>query len=204
MTALALQCLQSDAWTVHQVPQLWRCSKLVHAGSLHCFCSRPLPPRCFAAVFLLAVAAASQPCHLFSSSHLETWHLEPSLVSLLQQAVLCHTPSGAMVQPPQALPPQACLYSSAAATKLCHIKYEDGSSADIMKLPKSDLSKYSLPGAMAVKRVDGVPTAFPAEGGHVAPEENMLKVCWDKGPIKVSAAAGSVLHTCAEGCHRRA
>eukprot|EP00891_Asterochloris_glomerata_P006642 jgi/Astpho2/6642/Aster-x1389 len=71
------------------------------------------------------------------------------------------------------------------ATKLCHIKYEDGTSADIMKLPKSDLSKYSLPGAMAVKRVDGVPTAFPADGGHVAPKENMLKVCWDKGPVKM-------------------
>ena len=115
-----------------------------------------------------------------------TRHLMSSVAPRLQRAVLCHTSLPLWCSRLKLSPPPACLHAPAAATKLCHIKYEDGTSADIMKLPKSDLSKYSLPGAMAVKRVDGVPTAFPADGGHVAPEENMLKVCWDKGPVKVS------------------
>lgn len=71
------------------------------------------------------------------------------------------------------------------ATKLSHIVYADGTETDTMKLPKSDPLKYSLPGIMAVKSVDGVPTAFPADGGHVSPEENMLQVVWDSGPVEV-------------------
>ena len=74
------------------------------------------------------------------------------------------------------------------ATKLSHIVYTDGSQNDIMKLPKSDPLKYSLPGVMAVKSVDGVPTAFPADGNHVTPEENMLQVIWDSGPVPVRIA----------------
>lgn len=74
------------------------------------------------------------------------------------------------------------------ATKLSHIVYADGSAADLMKLPKSDAAKFSLPGIMAVKRVDGVPTAFPADGGHVSPNENLLQVMWNKGPVKVHFA----------------
>ena len=72
------------------------------------------------------------------------------------------------------------------ATKLSHIVYADGTEADTMKLPKSDPLKYSLPGIMAVKSVKGIPTAFPADGGHVSPEENMLQVVWDNGPVEVS------------------
>lgn len=74
------------------------------------------------------------------------------------------------------------------ATKLSHIVYADGTAADLMKLPKSDVSKFSLPGIMAVKRVNGVPTAFPAEGGHVSPNENLLQVLWDRGPVQVRLA----------------
>lgn len=74
------------------------------------------------------------------------------------------------------------------ATKLSHIEYADGTKADVMKLPKSDPLKFSLPGIMAVKMVEGVPTAFPAEGGHVKPEENMLHVVWDNGPVQVRTA----------------
>ena len=40
-------------------------------------------------------------------------------------------------------------------------------------------------GALAVKRVGGVPTVFPAEGGHVKPEENLLRVVYDHGPVNV-------------------
>ena len=75
------------------------------------------------------------------------------------------------------------------ATKLSHIVYADGTEADTMKLPKSDPLKYSLPGIMAVKSVGGVPTAFPADGGHVTPEENMLQVVWDNGPVEVGSSS---------------
>lgn len=76
------------------------------------------------------------------------------------------------------------------ATKLSHIVYADGTEADTMKLPKSDPLKYSLPGIMAVKSVKGVLTAFPADGGHVSSEENMLQVVWDNGPVEVSRHSG--------------
>lgn len=33
--------------------------------------------------------------------------------------------------------------------------------------------------------MNGVPTVFPAEGGHVSPEENMLKIVYDHGPVQV-------------------
>jgi hypothetical protein len=42
-------------------------------------------------------------------------------------------------------------------------------------------------GALAVKRVGGVPTVFPAEGGHVTPQENLLQVVYDHGPVQVCA-----------------
>ncbi|KAK9909867.1 hypothetical protein WJX75_008746 [Coccomyxa subellipsoidea] len=70
------------------------------------------------------------------------------------------------------------------ATKLSHVVYADGTPADIMKTPTGDSAKISFPGSLAVKRVGGVPTVFPAEGGHVALEENLLKVVYDHGPIQ--------------------
>lgn len=62
------------------------------------------------------------------------------------------------------------------ATKLSHIVYSDGREEDVMKQPATDAGKFSLPGVLAVKRVDGIPTAFPADSGEVAPHENMLQV----------------------------
>ncbi|KIY93199.1 nicotinate phosphoribosyltransferase [Monoraphidium neglectum] len=61
------------------------------------------------------------------------------------------------------------------ATKLAHMVYADGRQRDVMKAPKTDSTKYSLPGVLAVKRVGGVPTVFPADGGEVDPSEDMLK-----------------------------
>lgn len=69
------------------------------------------------------------------------------------------------------------------ATKLCHMEYADGARRDVMKHPKTDKTKFSLPGVLAVKRVGGVPTAFPADSGEVAPEEDMLQVVYDHGPV---------------------
>ncbi|KAK9795195.1 hypothetical protein WJX73_003091 [Symbiochloris irregularis] len=72
------------------------------------------------------------------------------------------------------------------ATKLSHVVYEDGTPADIMKAPLNAISKSSLPGVLAVKRVDGVPTAFPADSGEVAPEENLLRTVYDCRPVQVN------------------
>ncbi|KAL4447532.1 hypothetical protein ABPG75_004751 [Micractinium tetrahymenae] len=69
------------------------------------------------------------------------------------------------------------------ATKLSHIVYADGTAVDTMKAPKTGPEKASLPGVLAVKRVNGIPTAFPAE--LVAPEEDMLQVVYDKRPVPV-------------------
>lgn len=67
------------------------------------------------------------------------------------------------------------------AVKLNHVVYADGTAVDKMKAPRTDPTKDSLPGVLAVKNVEGVPTAFPVE--EVAPEENLLKVVYDCGPV---------------------
>lgn len=72
----------------------------------------------------------------------------------------------------------------AFATKLDHIRYADGTERDVMKCPKTDSAKMSFPGVLGVKRIDGVPTVFPE--AHVAPEDNMLEVVYDCGPVEFS------------------
>jgi nicotinamide phosphoribosyltransferase len=67
------------------------------------------------------------------------------------------------------------------AVKLNHIVYVDGTAVDKMKAPRDDVGKDSLPGVLAVKRVDGVPRVFPAE--EVSQEDNMLQVVYDCGPV---------------------
>jgi nicotinamide phosphoribosyltransferase len=67
------------------------------------------------------------------------------------------------------------------ATKLNFIRYADGRERNVMKFPKTDAAKMSFPGILAVKRVDGVPTVFPE--ACVAPEENLLEVVYDSGPV---------------------
>lgn len=69
------------------------------------------------------------------------------------------------------------------ATKLCHIVYQDGTAVDTMKAPKTGPEKGSLPGMLAVKRVEGVPTVLPAE--LVAPEEDLLQTVYDQKPVAV-------------------
>jgi nicotinic acid phosphoribosyltransferase len=63
------------------------------------------------------------------------------------------------------------------ATKLCHIVYSDGRAIDVMKKPKADLTKVSLPGILQVRKVNGIPTIFPREENDVVdPNQNLLKV----------------------------
>jgi nicotinamide phosphoribosyltransferase len=74
------------------------------------------------------------------------------------------------------------------ATKLCHIQYADGSTRDVMKAPKTDVNKFSLPGILQVRRDNGVPTAYcvPDAGRGapvVSPEDNMLRVVYDRRPV---------------------
>jgi hypothetical protein len=38
-------------------------------------------------------------------------------------------------------------------------------------------------GVLAVKAVNGIPTAFPADSGEVSPEEDMLQTVYDCGPV---------------------
>jgi nicotinamide phosphoribosyltransferase len=69
------------------------------------------------------------------------------------------------------------------ATKLNHIVYANGKARDCMKQPLTDAGKFSLPGALAVKRVNGVPTVFPKDGGEMSDADNLLRVVYDKGPV---------------------
>jgi hypothetical protein len=75
------------------------------------------------------------------------------------------------------------------ATKLCHVSYADGTARDCMKTPKTDLGKSSLPGILQVRRgADGVARAYPVPAAGagvpmVAPEDNLLQVVYDKGPV---------------------
>lgn len=66
------------------------------------------------------------------------------------------------------------------ATKLSFIRYEDGRDRDIMKKPLTDVGKFSLPGVIQVKLVDGIPTVFPrGPEEEVDPKDNVLKVVYD-------------------------
>lgn len=55
-----------------------------------------------------------------------------------------------------------------------------------MKNPTAG-GKDSFPGALAVKLVNGVATAFPRDAGVVRPEEDLLQTVYDHGPVNVSA-----------------
>jgi nicotinamide phosphoribosyltransferase len=74
------------------------------------------------------------------------------------------------------------------ATKLCHIEYADGSTRDVMKAPKTDVNKFSLPGILQVRRDGGVPTVYcTPDAGRGAPlvsdAENLLRVVYDLRPV---------------------
>lgn len=78
------------------------------------------------------------------------------------------------------------------ATKLSHIHYAGQEAGrDLMKAPKTDNTKFSLPGILQVKKENGVPTVYSipdnAQGTPlVKKEENMLKVVYDMRPLSPS------------------
>jgi len=69
------------------------------------------------------------------------------------------------------------------ATKLSYIHYSDGRERDVMKYPKTDQEKISLPGILKVIRNEqGIPIIYPADAPVEG--ENLLKVVYDKRPVK--------------------
>lgn len=71
------------------------------------------------------------------------------------------------------------------ATKLAFVKLKDGSEREIMKRPKTDGGKISLPGILKVERdADGQLVVRPRtpEEKH-DPATNVLKVVYDCGPV---------------------
>ncbi|KAJ3075262.1 hypothetical protein HDU98_008738 [Podochytrium sp. JEL0797] len=49
------------------------------------------------------------------------------------------------------------------ATKLCHVQYKDGTIREVMKMPKTDMAKISLPGELGVSKdpVNATTSVFP-------------------------------------------
>uniref|UniRef100_A0A7S0MWA0 Nicotinamide phosphoribosyltransferase n=1 Tax=Pyramimonas obovata TaxID=1411642 RepID=A0A7S0MWA0_9CHLO len=78
------------------------------------------------------------------------------------------------------------------ATKLSHIHYKgEPKGRDIMKAPKSDTGKFSLPGILQVRREKGVCMVYSvpdhaAGAPLVEAAENELRVVYDCGPLKQS------------------
>ena len=69
------------------------------------------------------------------------------------------------------------------ATKLSHITYIDGKERDVMKKPKTDTSKNSLPGIVKVVRNEkGFPVVYPVEVETKG--ENLFQVVYDCRPVK--------------------
>ena len=71
-----------------------------------------------------------------------------------------------------------------AAIKVCSITV-DGTTLPIMKNPKSDWSKASLPGKLQVNKVAGIPTIYPStsvQWDDYRNEFNMLETIYDNGP----------------------
>jgi nicotinamide phosphoribosyltransferase len=72
------------------------------------------------------------------------------------------------------------------ATKLSYIIYSaDGKHRNVMKRPKTDGGKFSLPGILQVRRnSDHTLTVLPREYNEkVDPRSNVLKVVYDCGPV---------------------
>jgi len=71
------------------------------------------------------------------------------------------------------------------ACKLCYIQYKDGTERDVMKFPKTDSGKFSLPGILKVERDENfVPKILCGSEEDVGSKNNLLKVVYDHGPVK--------------------
>jgi len=56
--------------------------------------------------------------------------------------------------------------------------------SDVMKTPKGDGSKFSLPGELAVARnADWVPIVYPKDTPSIPSESNLLRLVYDYGKL---------------------
>lgn len=98
----------------------------------------------------------------------------------------------------------ACLLSPVQALQMQQLaRKQRFTNLFCMQAPSSDSSKSSLPGVLAVKRVNGVPTAFPADSGEVSSEENLLRTVYDCRPVEVCSlrdCGGDLLDFLHTGC----
>jgi len=68
------------------------------------------------------------------------------------------------------------------ATKLSHIIYTNGEDRDVMKAPKTDPNKNSLPGLLTVYPNEaGLPMVYPA--AHKSSQPSIMRVVYDHGPV---------------------
>lgn len=68
------------------------------------------------------------------------------------------------------------------ATKLSFVRDPDGTPRDVCKTPKTDESKFSLPGQFSVKKDTlGIPIVYPL--GQEPEGEKLLQVYYDHGPV---------------------
>ncbi|KAI9142446.1 nicotinate phosphoribosyltransferase family-domain-containing protein [Paraphysoderma sedebokerense] len=67
------------------------------------------------------------------------------------------------------------------ATKLSYIQYADGKEKQVMKIPKTDKGKISLPGVLAVvKNEKGLPVVYPSSAAPTSPSTiSLLSVVYD-------------------------
>lgn len=69
------------------------------------------------------------------------------------------------------------------ATKLSHIIYKNGSALDIMKTPKTDMTKVSLPGRLNVcLNNEQKPCTYPEEDS--SDKKSLFETVWNCGPVK--------------------
>ncbi|KAK3807254.1 MAG: nicotinate phosphoribosyltransferase family-domain-containing protein [Benniella sp.] len=74
------------------------------------------------------------------------------------------------------------------ATKLSYVVYEDGTTRNVMKYPKSDSDKISLPGVLdVVRNAEGIPVVYPRAEHGFPHKASLLQVVYDHGRVPLSA-----------------
>ena len=61
---------------------------------------------------------------------------------------------------------------------------------------RADTEVSRLSGALAVKRMNGVPTVFPRSTVEVSPPEDLLQTVYDHGPVPVCISCMAAAPAC--------
>lgn len=73
--------------------------------------------------------------------------------------------------------------SASFATKLCQITYANGTVRPIMKAPKTDTGKFSLPGRLEVRKVGDHKVVYPGASTLEDIADNLMITVYDCGPV---------------------